>query len=362
MTTVAVRHLSKSYDAGVAAVHDVSFDVGGGELIALLGPSGCGKTTILKMIAGLLAPTAGDIQFDGASVVSIPPERRGAVMVFQNHLLFPYLTVADNVAFGLKMRGVPRSVIQDRLIRMLDLVRLKGFEGRRPAELSGGQQQRVALARALVTEPRLLLLDEPFSNLDAHLRDEMRELVRRLQQKIGITTIFVTHDQQEAVILADRIALVFEGRLQQYGEPRLFYQQPATRRIAEFFGSANFLEGVKRGSVVTTAIGALEVEEGSQADGDVVVTIRSEGVELRADRENTFAGVVKRRLYTGSNTRMSIDVRGVELHLLAAPDVKYLAGEMLSVCLPRERLVVLMKDAPGELPTSQAGAHARVRS
>jgi ABC-type Fe3+/spermidine/putrescine transport system ATPase subunit len=222
-------------------LHDFTLDIAGGELVALLGPSGCGKTTVLKIIAGLLRPVAGEVRFNGESVLRIPTESRGAVMVFQKPLLFPYLTVGENVAFGLKMRG--RDKIRERVSEMLRLLQLEGYESRRPSELSGGQEQRVALARALVTEPRVLLLDEPFSALDENLRTELRLQVRQLQKRLGITTIFVTHDQVEAAMVSDRIALLLDGKIEQAGSPRDFYTSPSTADVARFFGWQIFEDG-----------------------------------------------------------------------------------------------------------------------
>jgi ABC-type Fe3+/spermidine/putrescine transport system ATPase subunit len=242
------------------------------------------------------------------------------------------------------MRRVPKAAIAERVGRMLELVRLGGLQGRRPAELSGGQQQRVALARALVTEPRVLLLDEPLSNLDAHLRDEMRELVLRLQRQLRITTIFVTHDQQEAVILADRIALIFEGVLQQYGEPRWFYEQPANLRAARFFGWTNFVDGVKTADRVRTRAGTLTVGPGGLLDGEIVVTIRPEAIELGDRGPNALTGLVRSCVYLGTQTRVCVDVNGVELQLLGSPGVKYAPGELATVTLPPERLVVLPRE------------------
>jgi ABC-type Fe3+/spermidine/putrescine transport system ATPase subunit len=345
MTTVALQGLSKSYEADAPAVRDVTLEIRRGELVALLGPSGCGKTTILKMIAGLLRPSAGDVTFDGVSVIGIAPERRGAVMLFQNYLLFPYMTVGDNVGFGLRMRGTPAATVRRRVSEILELVRLPGLEARRPAELSGGQQQRVALARALVTEPRVLLLDEPLSNLDAHLRDEMRDLILRLQRQLGITTVFVTHDQQEAVVLADRIALLFEGVLQQYAEPRAFYEQPATARIAQFFGGTNFIDGVKTGPTIRTPIGTLTVGSVAPDDGNVVVMIRPDAIEARADGVNVFPAVVKRYLYAGTHTRFFVDVNGIELQVLGTATGKHRVDDMLTICLPPERLIVLTRES-----------------
>jgi len=235
MTELKLDRLSVSYGA-TWALRDCSLTINGAELVALLGPSGCGKTTVLKVVAGLLAPSVGDVLFDGASILPIPAERRGATMVFQKPLLFPHLTVTENVGFGLKMRRMKKAEIADRVAQALEWVRLEGYERRKPHELSGGQEQRVALARALVTEPRVLLLDEPFSALDEKLRGEMRLLVRELQQRLRITTIFVTHDQREAMAIADRIALMLDGQIEQSGEPRELLLEPASAQAAQFFG------------------------------------------------------------------------------------------------------------------------------
>ena len=207
MTHVSIKNLTKIYPgSSVPSLDDLSLEVTSGSLTALLGPSGCGKTTTMKMIAGLLDQTSGDVTFDNISILKEKPENRGVVMVFQNHLLFPYMNVQDNIGFGLKMRNIHKDEIYNRVIEMLELVKLPNMENRMPKELSGGQQQRVALARALIVQPKVLLLDEPLSNLDAHLRFEMRDLIRNLQQSMGITTIFVTHGQEEAVVLADQVA------------------------------------------------------------------------------------------------------------------------------------------------------------
>ena len=209
MTHVSIQSLTKVYPgADTPALDNLSLEIATGELTALLGPSGCGKTTTMKMIAGLLEPTSGDVRFNDRSILREKPENRGVVMVFQNYLLFPYMSVADNVGFGLKMRKTDPAEIKRRVGEMLDLVKLPDLGDRKPSALSGGQQQRIALARALIVQPEVLLLDEPLSNLDAHLRFEMRDLIRSLQQEMGITTIFVTHDQEEAVVLADRVALM----------------------------------------------------------------------------------------------------------------------------------------------------------
>ncbi len=311
MTQVTLQRLNQVYDRQHHAVADLDLDIPCGKITALLGPSGCGKTTVLKIIAGLLAPTSGDVQFDGRSVLAIPAERRGAVMVFQNHLLFPTMSVYDNVAFGLKMRGEARPVIEERVAAMLELVRLSDYGARRPHQLSGGQRQRVALARALVVEPQVLLLDEPLSNLDAHLRNEMRDLIYGLQRQLGITTIVVTHDQEEAVILADQIALIFEGRLHQVGAPHVFYQRPHSMTVARFFGGANFIPAIKRGPCVETTVGVFDHSGSDLADGPVIATIRPESIRLARGgvrSGNTATGGVISCVYAGTHTRLRVQL------------------------------------------------------
>jgi spermidine/putrescine ABC transporter ATP-binding subunit len=239
---LSIGGLTKSYGAQ-RAVDEVSFAVPAGSLLTLLGPSGCGKTTILRAIAGFVAPDAGRIEVGGVDITALPPERRQTAMLFQNYALFPHMTVVQNVAFGLKMRRLGRAEIATKVAAALALVRLEALAGRYPAELSGGQQQRAALARALVTEPQLLLLDEPFGALDQNLREAMQVELRKLQQRLGITTILVTHDQQEALILSDLIAVMNAGKIEQLAPPIEVYDHPATRFVAGFMGAANLLTG-----------------------------------------------------------------------------------------------------------------------
>ena len=277
MTALLLDRLSVNYGT-TRALRDFTLAIQPTELIALLGPSGCGKTTVLKAVAGLLAPASGDVMFDGASVLSIPAERRGATLVFQKPLLFPHLTVVENVGFGLKMRRMAKAEIAARVSQALQWVRLEGYERRKPHELSGGQEQRVALARALVTEPRVLLLDEPFSALDENLRGEMRLLVRELQQGLRITTVFVTHDQREALAVADRIALLLDGRMEQCGAPRELLLNPASAQAARFFGW-KLLAGERSGQIVQTRAGKLLLNESGQ-DGPCQMAFRPENVRL----------------------------------------------------------------------------------
>jgi putative spermidine/putrescine transport system ATP-binding protein len=249
--------LGRRYGA-TAAVERVDAAVARGELLALLGPSGCGKTTTLRMVAGFVEPSAGRVLIRGRDVTRLPPHRRDTGMVFQSYALFPHLTVAENIAFGLRRRGVARAETAERVARMVRLLRLEGLEGRLPRQLSGGQQQRVAVGRALVINPTVVLLDEPFSNLDALLREGTRIELRRLQTELGLTTLFVTHDQAEAMAIADRIAVMNAGRLEQVGTPREVYERPATRFVAGFIGRANLFEARPDGA----APGRLRSEDG----------------------------------------------------------------------------------------------------
>ncbi|MFQ5341095.1 MAG: ABC transporter ATP-binding protein [Anaerolineae bacterium] len=341
MTSLALDRVTKDFASQggtVRVLRGLSLSVASGELLALLGPSGCGKTTTLRLIAGLLQPTSGDIAFDGQSVLHLPPEKRGAVMVFQQHLLFPFMSVADNVAFGLKMRRVGREEIRRRVAEALAMVQLAGFEHRWPDELSGGQRQRVALARALVVQPRLLLLDEPLSNLDAELREELRAEIIDLQQRVGITTIFVTHDQSEAVAVADRIALLLDGAIVQVGAPRDFYERPADVRVARFFGGVNVFPARKRGDTIETVWGPLAVGQSPLPDGPVLATIRPEAIQFGPNGTNSLSARVTTWTYLGESARCVAEVGETRLEISAPPYVACRPGEVITLHLPGERI------------------------
>ena len=239
---IAVRHLSKRYGT-FQAVDDVSFDVPAGQLVALLGPSGSGKSTILRIIAGLETAESGSVELTGEDATAVPIQRRGVGFVFQHYALFRHMTVRDNIAFGLKVRKLPKAEIRARVDELLDLVQLTGYATRYPSQLSGGQRQRVALARALAPRPKVLLLDEPFGALDAKVRDELRTWLRRLHDEVHVTSLFVTHDQQEAFEVADQVVVLNRGRIEQMGPPQELYEQPATPFVTEFLGSVNVLKG-----------------------------------------------------------------------------------------------------------------------
>ena len=322
MTHVSIKNLTKVYPGlTVPSLDNLSLEINSGSLTALLGPSGCGKTTTMKMIAGLLDQTSGDVTFDGTSILKEKPENRGVVMVFQNHLLFPYMNVQDNIGFGLKMRNVHKDEIFNRVIKMLDLVKLPNMENRMPKELSGGQQQRVALARALIVQPRVLLLDEPLSNLDAHLRFEMRDLIRNLQQSMGITTIFVTHDQEEAVVLADQVALILDGKLKQYAQPDVFYKKPIDVVTAKFFGGQNFIKGTSKNNNFSSNIGKLALPKDC-LQGNGILTFRPENVQIGKGPKsvNTIKAKIIEKIFLGTQTRLKLSIKDEVIHAIANPN------------------------------------------
>ncbi len=297
----------------VRAVQGVSLQVARGEFLTLLGPSGCGKTTTLNMVAGFLRPDEGQILLGGRRVEHLPPYRRDTAMVFQQYALFPHLTVAQNIAFGLEMRKTSRVEIARRVARALEIVRLPGLGERRPAQLSGGQQQRVALARAIVTEPTVLLLDEPLSNLDLKLRESLRLEIKNIQRELGITAIYVTHDQGEALVMSDRIAVMNQGLIEQLGSPTEIYEEPRTAFVAEFIGTSNFLRGTLAGAedgLARVALGdGLELRARHRPDGPsagaVLVMVRPEHLAIRppGDGANALHGTVKEVVYLGSFIR-----------------------------------------------------------
>lgn len=305
----------------IRAVRDFSLSVAKGDFVSLLGPSGCGKTTTLRMIAGFEQPDKGRILLDGQELTSIPPNQRGAGMVFQAYALFPNLTVLGNIGFGLEIAHVPREEIRTTVTELLDLVKLQGIQNRFPHQLSGGQQQRVALARALALKPRILLLDEPLSALDAKVRVSLRNEIRRIQSSLGITTIYVTHDQEEALSISDRVVVMREGSIEQDAPPREIYRQPASRFVAEFIGTANQFEGVAvDGHTVRVGGFDLTVEVPAELIGQqIVVLVRPENVRLvegiapAKPRENVLQGRVESISFMGPVTRVFVASHGHQL-------------------------------------------------
>lgn len=355
MPLLSVKNISKRYDA-IEAVVDVSLDVERGEFFGLLGPSGCGKTTTLRMIAGLEKPDTGSLSFAGKEIANQPPELRGFGMVFQNYALFPHLNVFENVAFGLRARHKPIAEIRERVSGALDLVQLPGFEKRRVDELSGGQQQRVAIARAIAIEPALLLFDEPLSNLDVALREETRGELRELVSRLGLTAVYVTHDQEEAFALCDRIAVMVNGRILQIDKPQSLYRRPAQVSVARFLGRNNLIQAVRLSSS-KSALSEFKTLQGnhtlrvqaaheqlSPLNKACFLAIRPEHVIVdgtKAAAENSLSARIREINFAGATSSVKLDANGLSLEALIFQPDDLVPGEECTVILPPERLSVL---------------------
>ncbi len=353
MVNVKLRNVTKRFE-DVVAVDHVNLDVKHGEFIVLVGPSGCGKTTLLRCIAGLEVVDEGRIYFDDEDITDLPPYKRGTGMVFQNYALWPHMTVYDNIAYGLRIRKLPKREIDKRVKWALKLVKLEGLEKRYPTQLSGGQQQRVALARALVVEPKVLLLDEPLSNLDAKLRVEMREEIKKLQRQLGITTIYVTHDQEEAMTIADRMAVMNKGRILQVGKPDEVYRNPKNIFVASFLGRCTILWGkvleVKGENVKVlygekTLIGRIPSKELKvDVKEKVALVVRPEDVLLEkpdTDKVNVLEGVVDWISYVGDRKDLRVKVCTDRILSTVNPDVMVKPGDNVKVYIKYEDLLVL---------------------
>ncbi len=309
MSFLVLDRLTKRYDASFA-VNELSLSVERGEFVALLGPSGCGKTTTLQMIAGFVPPTSGRIELEGRDLIAVKPSQRGLGIVFQSYALFPHMTTAANVAFGLEMQGVGRAERDKRVAEALSLVGLSQLADRFPRRMSGGQQQRVALARALVTRPRILLLDEPLSNLDAKLREEMQIELRQIQRTSGTTTILVTHDQGEAMALADRIVVMNKGIAEQIGPPHEVYEQPATAFVANFLGKTNVLDGIGHTERRVVSINGVDWGPVDTPEGEVSITVRPERIAFAPPGEHGLSAQVRTRVFQGSHWLIQADAAG----------------------------------------------------
>jgi ABC-type Fe3+/spermidine/putrescine transport system ATPase subunit len=359
MPLLSLKNLSKRFDK-TTAVADVSLEVERGEFFGLLGPSGCGKTTTLRMIAGLETPDSGAIEFEGSDITNLPAERRGFGMVFQNYALFPHLNVLENIAFGLRARHKPRAEILQRVKGALELVQLPGYEKRRVDELSGGQQQRVAIARAIAIEPALLLFDEPLSNLDVTLREETRGELRELVTRLGLTAVYVTHDQEEAFALCDRISVMVGGRILQTGRPRDLYEHPAQLSVGKFLGRNNLIRVIRLSSSKS------EIAEFKTLDGGHIVrvpvapdnlvpmnqpcilAIRPEHVLVKRSNgqlDNALPATVREINFAGATSSIKLDAGGLMIEALALDAEGLTVGEERTVVLPRERIALLKNES-----------------
>jgi putative spermidine/putrescine transport system ATP-binding protein len=350
MASLELRSLTKKY-GDFTAVDNINLQVRNGEMVALLGGSGCGKTTILNLIAGFTDHYEGSILVDGREMNHIPAYKRKMGVFFQNYALFPHMNTFDNIAFGLEMQKLAKNIIKEKVAQILELVKMTGMEKRYPRELSGGQQQRVALARALVTEPTVLLLDEPLSNLDAKLRVEMQLEIKRIHRELGITTIIVTHDQEEAISLADRVIVMKAGKILQVGTPKEVFDRPANLFVGDFMGFANFIIGKVKwidGSKVSVACSEREllltgVDSVGLASGDsVTLSIRPENISLTGkSSENALSGTVKNVTYKGTVTRLEIDGIFAETVFVNVHDNEsHEIGDAITVAFPSHKLLI----------------------
>ena len=351
-----IRSLSKRFGAGASAFHalkSIDITIGEGEFFTLLGPSGCGKTTLLRMIAGFEQPSGGQLVLDGKDIAAIPPNRRPVNTVFQSYALFPHMTVAQNVAFGLEARGTKPEEVARRVDEILEIVQMAHLRDRKSSQMSGGQQQRVALARALAPRPRILLLDEPLSALDLKLRKQMQVELKRLQREMGLTFIFVTHDQDEALTMSDRIAVMEGGVLQQVATPRALYDHPANRFVAEFIGAANFLPGtVAYGKLTLAGQPPVSLPRDERGSGPVTVMIRPEQVVPGPVAKDaiTLDGRIETLVFSGTDTQASVRLtNGETLNLRAQnnshAETTLAEGQSLRLSLPLDALRLLPEDA-----------------
>lgn len=328
MAKIKLLDVSKSYD-DKKILKNINITINQGEFVILLGPSGSGKTTILHGIAGLIPFDSGEILFDDERINDIPIEKRNAVLVDQNLLLFPHMTVYSNIAFGLKMRKVDKKIIEEKVYYFIDLMGLKGHEKKYPNELSGGQMQRVAIARALAIEPKVLLLDEPFSKLDIVLRKNMQEFVKDLHNKIGITTIMVTHDKEEALSMADRVAILIDGEIKQYDIPKKIYEQPISKEVADFFGLRNYFEGYIENGVFRCEIGEFKVNDNYK--GKITFVFRPEQIIIGDKDDYNIKGIVKKKIYTGDKVSYVINIYGKDILCTEYLSKNYQVGKEVSI-------------------------------
>lgn len=343
MSYVDLKEIAVSYDGKTNILEGLNLAIKEGELVSLLGPSGCGKTTTLRVVAGYIEPRSGDFLVDGENFTKVPVHKRNFGIVFQSYALFPHLTVKENVAFGLKMRKMDKNIIEQKVNEMLEICGLSEFKDRLPKQMSGGQRQRVALARALVVEPKLLLLDEPLSNLDAKLRIQMRVEIKRLQKKLGITTIFVTHDQEECFSISDRVAVMNKGVIEQYDTPENIYARPKTEFVARFIGFENFIDVTKQSENVYMAKDII-IRVDEDTDSPVhKATIRPDDIIITntQSEENCVEGVVQVRTFLGKSYQYEVSTKLGTLVVNGAGNDVYEMGSKLYLNLPSHKIVLV---------------------
>ena len=360
MAFIEIQNLFKRFKK-VVAINRIQLEVNQGEMLTLLGPSGCGKTTTLRCIAGLETPEEGDIVIDGKPMLSqgfVPPSKRGIGMVFQNYAVWPHMKLFNNIAYGLKIRKIPKANIKDKVHQVLELVGLSGLEARYPAQLSGGQQQRVALARALVSNPKVLLLDEPLSNLDAKLREGLRFEIKSLVRRMGITSVYVTHDQAEAMVISDRIVVMESGNVVQIGNPQSIYKRPANKFVADFIGTMNFIDGEvvqviadSQSVYVRTAFSekmrcqTSDAAAATPVGEKVYASIRPEDVEVFAEppqnRENLFKGTIAHKAYLGNFLYLFVSVNGSMIRVQVSHHLPQEEGHELYLVLDPQKCMIL---------------------
>ena len=340
---IELRHITKTYEDGFTAVSDFNLEVKKGEFVTFLGPSGCGKTTTLRMIAGFDLPTEGEILLNGKDITSLPPYERPINTVFQRYALFPHMNIYDNIAFGLRQKKMKEEEIARKVKKVLDLVDLEGFENRSVATLSGGQQQRIAIARALVNEPQILLLDEPLGALDLKMRKEMQLELKQMHDDLGITFIYVTHDQEEALTMSDRIVVMSEGKMQQLGTPEDIYNEPKNAFVADFIGESNIFNGIMTGHLKTRFCGGEftcvdDVEEGTH----ITAVVRPEDVELTAPEKGTIHGIVTSVIFKGMHYEITIESGRNEMVARSVHAAR--PGDQVGICLEPDSIHIMIAE------------------
>lgn len=336
MASVKIVNLTKSFN-NVNVLNSINLDINQGEFITLLGKSGCGKSTTLKLIAGLISPDKGDILFDKNSILNQKTQERQAVIVFQDYSLFPHMNVFENIEFGLKMKKIEKKIRQKKVMELLELVKLDGFEKKFPSELSGGQKQRVAIARTLAVNPKVLLLDEPFSSLDINLRNEMRSFILELQKKLNITTILVTHDKEEALMMSDKIAVMIDGNIAQFDSPMNLYEKPISKDIANVFGQRNYLKGRIKNGIFISDIFDIELKGHENID-NIELMISREDVKIHNKKTYGLEGIISKKTYAGDTTYYEIDVKTKTI-ISSSSESFYNIGDEVSIDIKLKNII-----------------------